>query len=103
MKKYVIIVAGGKGLRMGSDLPKQFLPMGDRPVLMHTLEVFRRYDETLQIIVVLPREQQDFWKQLCQKHSFAERQKNIPELFAGFRKYSIFALAIPKWCVSSAG
>ena len=44
MKKYVIIVAGGKGLRMGSDLPKQFLPMGDKPVLMHTLEVFRRYD-----------------------------------------------------------
>ena len=71
MKKYVIIVAGGKGLRMGSDLPKQFLPMGDKPVLMHTLEVFRRYDETLQIIVVLPREQQDFWKQFCQKHSFA--------------------------------
>ena len=71
MKKYVIIVAGGKGLRMGSDLPKQFLPMGDKPVLMHTLKVFRRYDETLQIIVVLPREQQDFWKQLCQKHSFA--------------------------------
>ena len=71
MKKSVIIVAGGKGLRMGSDLPKQFLPMGDKPVLMHTLEEFRRYDETLQIIVVLPREQQDFWKQLCQKHSFA--------------------------------
>jgi len=77
MKKYVIIVAGGKGLRMGSDLPKQFLPMGDKPVLMHTLEVFRRYDEALQIILVLPQEQQsfwkqqDFWKQLCQKHSFA--------------------------------
>ena len=34
MKKYVIIVAGGKGLRMGSDLPKQFLPMGDKPVLI---------------------------------------------------------------------
>ena len=47
MKKYVIIVAGGKGLRMGSDLPKQFLPMGDKPVLMHTLEVFRRYDEAV--------------------------------------------------------
>ena len=69
MKKYVIIVAGGKGLRMGSDLPKQFLPMGDKPVLMHTLKVFRRYDETLQIIVVLPREQQDFWKQLCRKNT----------------------------------
>ena len=68
MKKYVIIVAGGKGLRMGSDLPKQFLPMGDKPVLMHTLEVFRRYDEALQIILVLPQEQQSFWKQLCDEH-----------------------------------
>ena len=63
MKQSVIIVAGGKGLRMGSDLPKQFLPMGDKPVLMHTLEVFRRYDEALQIILVLPQEQQSFWKQ----------------------------------------
>ena len=70
MKKYVIIVAGGKGLRMGSDLPKQFLPMGDKPVLMHTLEVFRRYDEALQIILVLPQEQQSFWKQLCDEHHF---------------------------------
>ena len=71
MTRTALIVAGGKGLRMGSDLPKQFLPIGGKPVLMHTLEVFRKYDETLQIIVVLPREQQDFWKQLCQKHSFA--------------------------------
>ena len=62
MKKYVIIVAGGKGLRMGSDLPKQFLPVGGKPVLMHTLEVFRKYDAAIQLILVLPREQQDFWK-----------------------------------------
>lgn len=71
MKKSVIIVAGGKGLRMGSELPKQFLPIGGKPVLMHTLEVFRKYDATLQIIVVLPKEQQDFWKQLCKEHGFA--------------------------------
>lgn len=71
MKKYAIIVAGGKGLRMGGDLPKQFLPMGGKPVLMHTLEVFRKYDATLQIILVLPREQQHFWKQLCEEHHFA--------------------------------
>ncbi|MBD3590683.1 2-C-methyl-D-erythritol 4-phosphate cytidylyltransferase [Bacteroides sp. GM023] len=71
MKKSVIIVAGGKGLRMGSELPKQFLPIGDKPVLMHTLEVFRKYDATLQIILVLPKEQQDFWKQLCKEHGFA--------------------------------
>ena len=71
MKKYVIIVAGGKGLRMGGDLPKQFLPVGGKPVLMHTLEVFRKYDAAIQLILVLPREQQDFWKQLCREHDFA--------------------------------
>lgn len=71
MKKYVIIVAGGKGLRMGSELPKQFLPIGNKPVLMHTLEVFRKYDENLQIILVLPKEQQDFWQQLCEEHHFS--------------------------------
>lgn len=71
MKKYVIIVAGGKGLRMGSDLPKQFLPIGGKPVLMHTLEAFRKYDAMLQIILVLPQEQQQFWKQLCEQHRFA--------------------------------
>lgn len=70
MNQSVIIVAGGKGLRMGSDLPKQFLPIGGKPVLMHTLEVFRRYDAMLQIVLVLPREQQDFWKQLCREHGF---------------------------------
>lgn len=70
MKKYVIIVAGGKGLRMGSELPKQFLPIGGKPVLMRTLEAFRKYEATLQIILVLPKEQQDFWKQLCEEHHF---------------------------------
>ena len=78
MKKYVIIVAGGKGLRMGSDLPKQFLPMGDKPVLMHTLEVFRKYDETLQIIVVLPREQQDFLEATLPKTSALRWNTSLP-------------------------
>ena len=67
---YVIIVAGGKGLRMGSDIPKQFLPVGGMPVLMRTLERFREYSSDLQIILVLPKAQQDYWKKLCQKHNF---------------------------------
>ena len=67
---YVIIVAGGKGLRMGSDIPKQFLPVGGKPVLMRTLERFRAYSSTLQIILVLPQSQQDYWKELCQKYNF---------------------------------
>lgn len=67
---YVIIVAGGKGLRMGSDIPKQFLPIGGRPVLMRTLERFRAYSEALQIILVLPEAQQDYWRQLCEQYHF---------------------------------
>ena len=67
---YIIIVAGGKGLRMGSDIPKQFLPIGGKPVLMRTLERFRAYSADLQIILVLPEAQQDYWLQLCQEYGF---------------------------------
>ena len=70
MRDYVIIVAGGKGLRMGSDIPKQFLPVGGRPVLMRTIERFREYSADLQIILVLPKAQQDYWRQLCQEYHF---------------------------------
>ena len=67
---YIIIVAGGKGLRMGTDIPKQFLPIGGRPVLMRTLERFREYSADLQIILVLPKAQQKYWKELCQQYHF---------------------------------
>ena len=70
MTDYVIIVAGGKGLRMGSDIPKQFLPVGGRPVLMRTLERFREYSADLHIILVLPKAQQAYWQQLCREHGF---------------------------------
>ena len=67
---YVIIVAGGKGLRMGSDIPKQFLPIGGKPVLMRTIDRFREYSEELQIILVLPKAQQEYWRQLCEEYDF---------------------------------
>ena len=70
MTHTVLIVAGGKGLRMGSDLPKQFLPIGGKPVLMHTIEAFHHFDRTMKIILVLPQEQQTYWQELCAKHSF---------------------------------
>lgn len=70
MSDYVIIVAGGKGLRMGGDIPKQFLPIGGRPVLMRTLERFRDYSPALHIILVLPKAQQDYWQQLCREYDF---------------------------------
>ena len=70
MKDYVVIVAGGKGLRMGTEIPKQFLPIGGKPVLMRTIERFREYSADLQIILVLPESQQDYWRQLCQEYNF---------------------------------
>lgn len=70
MKKHVIIVAGGKGLRMGGDIPKQFLPVAGKPVLMRTLEAFHAYDASIHIILVLPVSQQAYWKELCQEYHF---------------------------------
>ena len=67
---YIVIVAGGKGQRMGNEVPKQFLLIGEKPILMHTIERFHEYDKTLKIILVLPEEQQNLWKELCSKYSF---------------------------------
>lgn len=70
MKKHIIIVAGGKGLRMGGDIPKQFVPIGGKPVLMRTLEAFYTYDPAMQLILVLPVSQQAYWMELCNTYGF---------------------------------
>ena len=67
---YIIIVAGGKGLRMGGDIPKQFLPVGGLPVLMRTMIRFREYSPELNIILVLPKAQQEYWQSLCVQYQF---------------------------------
>ena len=73
MKLYVVIVAGGSGKRMKTDLPKQFLELAGKPVLMHTLEKFKSFDNSIEIITVLPENQLRFWADLQKKYSF-----NIP-------------------------
>ena len=70
MRKQVIIVAGGKGLRMGADIPKQFLLLNGKPILMHTIEAFYKYDPQIDIIVVLPEDQHAYWKHLCETCKF---------------------------------
>ena len=70
MEKCVIVLAGGKGLRMGSDVPKQFLPVGGRPVLMRTLEAFYRYDSGIGLILVLPEAHREYWQNLCRQYGF---------------------------------
>ena len=66
--RYAIIVAGGKGLRMQTDLPKQFLPLRGRPVLMHTMECFRGLVDKVEL--VLPSEQVHYWAGLCEEQDF---------------------------------
>jgi len=70
MNKYVLIVAGGKGLRMGGDLPKQFIPIADKPLLMHTLTVFHKWDASAKLILVLPESHQPYWNMLCKELDF---------------------------------
>ena len=82
MKKYAIIVAGGSGSRMKSDLPKQFIEIGGLPILMHTLKKFREANAGIELILVLPESQFEFWKELSEIHS--EFMKIIPyQLVAG--------------------
>ena len=67
----VIIVAGGSGVRMGAALPKQFLPLKGRPILMHTIERFAGALPGCRIILVLPRSRTAYWQTLCEDHGFS--------------------------------
>ena len=70
MGRSCIIVAGGNGSRMGTELPKQFLRVRGIPVLMHTIRNFHDFDPSIQLIVVLPADEIDNWKELCRQHHF---------------------------------
>lgn len=70
MKRYAVIVAGGKGTRMKSLVPKQFIELKGKPILMHTLELFYTYDKGIELFLVLPEDQQLVWQELCKKHYF---------------------------------
>lgn len=71
--EYALIVAGGKGTRIKSSVPKQFLELNGLPVIIHTLNAFVRYSRQIQIILVLPEDDMETWTQLSKKH-----QVNIP-------------------------
>ncbi len=70
MKKYAIIVAGGNGKRMDSNVPKQFMLLAGVPVLMRTIRCFYDCDSSISIVVVIPDNQRAFWKNSCEKYSF---------------------------------
>lgn len=70
MHNVVIIVAGGSGSRMKTNVPKQFLTLKDKPVLMHSIEAFYNFDDKINIILTLPENYFEYWKSLCNKFSF---------------------------------
>lgn len=77
-KVYAIFLAGGSGIRMGASTPKQFLPLGGKPVLLHTIESFLNSVEGLQLVITLPKEHMESWKQICNEQHFDERQILVP-------------------------
>ncbi len=64
MRRYVVLVAGGTGTRMKSEIPKQFLSFAGKPVLIHTIERFYKFDNDIGIILVLPETSVDFWNRI---------------------------------------
>ena len=70
LKEYALIVAGGKGTRIKSKIPKQFLELRGLPILMHTIEAFFRYSERINVILVLPEDDFTTWNTLCEKYNF---------------------------------
>ncbi len=77
MNKSVIIVAAGSGLRMGSSIPKQFIVIQGKPILMHTIQRFYTYDSDINIIVVLPDGEKERWNSLLEQYSFPIKHKIV--------------------------
>jgi 2-C-methyl-D-erythritol 4-phosphate cytidylyltransferase len=77
MEKSVIIVAGGAGIRMGGNIPKQFILLNGLPILMHSIKRFHEYDSNVRIIVVLPAAETDRWKSLINKYKFSVPHKVV--------------------------
>lgn len=69
-QEYALIVAGGKGTRIKSKLPKQFMELAGKPVLLHTIEAFLRYSQRIKIILVLPEDDFPIWQSICERFQF---------------------------------
>lgn len=70
MKEYALIVAGGKGTRINSKLPKQFLRLNGKPILLHTIEAFFNYSEKISVVLVLPEDDFEIWNSICKEFGF---------------------------------
>lgn len=79
MKTVAIIVAGGSGTRFGAELPKQFLELGGKPILMRSIEAFANSGNCpVDVIVTLPSDQMDLWQRLCERYGFGVPHRVVP-------------------------
>lgn len=99
LEKIALIVAGGAGKRMKSQIPKQFLLLNGRPVLMHTIEKFHRYDRAMRIMVVLPGDQFSAWKELCGTHNFKIKHEILPGGDTRFHSIQKNLGSVPEQCL----
>ena len=74
MRLYALIVAGGSGKRMQTETPKQFIELAGNPVLMRTIERFKAFNDSIEIITVLPENQFEYWTFIQKKYSFSIKQ-----------------------------
>jgi 2-C-methyl-D-erythritol 4-phosphate cytidylyltransferase len=77
VEKSIIITGGGVGKRMGAEVPKQFLLLNNRPILMWTIEKFFTYDPQIEIILVLPENQIAYWNSLCAHYNFTVNHRCV--------------------------
>ena len=89
----IVITAAGTGKRMGSDIPKQFLLLAGKPVLMHTIELLYRYSPESQLVLTLPEDHMEDWKALCRAHDFKVELEIVP---GGKERYHSIRRALEK-------
>jgi 2-C-methyl-D-erythritol 4-phosphate cytidylyltransferase len=110
MEKYAIIVAGGIGTRMGADKPKQFLPLADKPILLHTLESFISFPDKITCVLVLPKWAFEEWEQIVSEYAFTHpvslveggstRFESVKKRAGQNRKQQQFGCH-SRWCASA--
>lgn len=99
MERYVIIVAGGSGKRMESLVPKQFMLLNNRPVLMHVFDVFQKFDPSINFILVLNPDHFGQWKKLCKEHIFTTQHQLVEGGSERFFSVRNGLVKVPNACV----
>ena len=76
--RYAVIVAAGIGNRMGAPVPKQFLLLAGKPILMHTLQRLHAFDAGMTLLLVLHPDYFEYWNELAGQHNFTTPHQLIP-------------------------